>query len=439
MASLFQYAWLGSVNEAIHNGRKLFLSRDAQTPAIKAEFEAAGLQLDRFVTENIVALALVQCVSVHHMMRLETIADSEQSRFWRCMLSVPLDGKLYCFKIVQLANLPRPIEFQQLSSRKVRGLVVQMEDLQPQRLLSLFEPPPPWLPANVVPDIVLRFPGPFVSLCCARRWNMLSMPNLSRIGNFGSCSMNINWRLLGMKSRDLPSAPLCFLGDSMRRHVVGRAELRGCSDLLRQYALDFDISDAENVGIYTHIEMCVASLQQLADDLDPMAFLQTVKKLDGRIVDDSSMGRIRSIPYRASYMVQIMCCADLLRNSDSLKDVLVQAIALIVPASIKPALMNLVDAARHATPNKGTISRWRMILDCSYMLVQRQYLESISDSGFAAYAMSDSSMQHGRDFEHIILKIIPEASLLQMHQAANDLIRLRWLGFESSYLKLIVS
>lgn len=47
------------------------------------------------------------------------------------------------------------------------------------------------------------------------------------------------------------------------------------------------------------------------------------------------------------------------------------------------------------------------------------------DGSFILSAMSDSSMQHGREFQHIVLMVIPKNAFRLLAKLANDLINLR--------------
>ena len=127
--------------------------------------------------------------------------------------------------------------------------------------------------------------------------------------------------------------------------------------------------------------------------------------------------------------------ADMLRNSASMRSALLQGLDLVLPAALKPLCLELLESSCTIEPSPSTISRFRFILDGSFMLCQRDLFEQTlmnAKTGFVTYAMSDSSMQHGRDFEHIYLLIIFKADLLKITRLANQLIHLRLLGCRCS-------
>jgi hypothetical protein len=92
----------------------------------------------------------------------------------------------------------------------------------------------------------------------------------------------------------------------------------------------------------------------------------------------------------------------------------------------------MVDAAPGALPGESSVSRWRFLLDYAMMQIERDDLQAKVRDGKSSvrYLMADSSMQHGRDFEHIIVRQIPTESLATLLRTANTLRDL-WLPLVS--------
>ena len=62
------------------------------------------------------------------------------------------------------------------------------------------------------------------------------------------------------------------------------------------------------------------------------------------------------------------------------------------------------------------------------MLQQRASNNNLSDNGCVRYMMADSSMQHGRDFEHIVVRTIKHDMLPELLDISIDLCEMWRLG-----------
>ena len=77
--------------------------------------------------------------------------------------------------------------------------------------------------------------------------------------------------------------------------------------------------------------------------------------------------------------------------------------------------------AKHAMPHKSTLSRWRLLVDGCFMMVERQRNASTNTSK-VRYLMADSSTQHGRDFEHVTALSIDGTDIVEAYENANALV-----------------
>ena len=48
----------------------------------------------------------------------------------------------------------------------------------------------------------------------------------------------------------------------------------------------------------------------------------------------------------------------------------------------------------------------------------------LQNCGIVTYMMADSSMQHGRDFEHVIVQTISKNDVLELFTVSNQLIQM---------------
>ena len=132
-----------------------------------------------------------------------------------------------------------------------------------------------------------------------------------------------------------------------------------------------------------------------------------------------------------------MCMSGLLRNSKSLRTVLMQSAQIILPPILQQHFLGQLDSCCKVMPSKSTVSRWRVVLDAAFMLSERHSRaeESAADSrGYARYMMADSSMRHGRDLEHIVFRSIALDNITRMFDSANTMINARLLGFPNGCL-----
>ena len=81
----------------------------------------------------------------------------------------------------------------------------------------------------------------------------------------------------------------------------------------------------------------------------------------------------------------------------------------------------MLDEAVTFVPRKSTISRWRLLMDGAFMLMMRRLHMPAGERSFVRYIMADSSMQHGRDFEHVVSLEINGKDLVNLLETANHL------------------
>ena len=121
----------------------------------------------------------------------------------------------------------------------------------------------------------------------------------------------------------------------------------------------------------------------------------------------------------------LMC--DSLRSSCYLRVVLLQALELCVPPVLLPSLKEAVGNPVAVAPSTASVSRWRLLLDAAFMLYMRSKntaAASCSSGGFVRYLMSDSSTQHGRQFQLTSVLSVRRQQVARLMHVANDLVAL---------------
>ena len=193
-------------------------------------------------------------------------------------------------------------------------------------------------------------------------------------------------------------------------------------------SVPINTATAEGQREYREVEECVLALQSLEDQMDPLAFIKTIKDIRGRANQLSMETTLRATPYKAAFLVKTLLMCDLLRNSGDLCDVLCHSIEILIPKVLWGPFKELLEVSRTILPDKSTVSRWRMLLDGAFMLFYRKHNAELLAGGSVRYFMADSSTQHGRDYEHIVVRTVRAAMLPVLLGHVQDLCDLWYLG-----------
>ena len=331
-------------------------------------------------------------------------------------------GSLYRVEVLDVYMLPKAIPLQQWTERRFKGMACYLEEGQKDRLIMMF--PHNILPeGKAPPDCVIRLPTAFADACITKHWTQFLLPHFPAKRH----PARVRWNTLGLDPRylALEQEPLSFSSFADAPTVSSEA-LADWADLLRVFASTIQPRSDLEQEKYEEVEKAVLGLQRLSDELTPTAFLKTIKHLEGQTSLGNMDRRVLGMTaYKAAFLVNIMCMAGLLRTSASLCQALERSLLLILPASLREACSRLVAQALKVFPHKGTISRWRFIIDAAHMVTQRKCFESMQASGgFYLYAMCDSSTQHGREFEHIYFQWMKADEIVPLFFLVNRLITL---------------
>ena len=184
---------------------------------------------------------------------------------------------------------------------------------------------------------------------------------------------------------------------------------------------DLDIHEEE----YRQVERCALLLSRLQEQMDATAFLRRARDMVGKAESVNLNSVARRRPYLVAFMLRALTMADLLRSSGDLRKSLEASLELLMPEVLQPAFRTLVAESRAAFPHPSTISRWRLLLDGAFMLVERK---QNSHNHVVRHMMADASTQHGHHVEHILVRCIREEQLVSLF---DDALRLQQLWSES--------
>ncbi|CAK9029029.1 Uncharacterized protein (Fragment) [Durusdinium trenchii] len=275
-----------------------------------------------------------------------------------------------------------------------------------------------------VPTLALRMAPQHAFLCSKGISKYIVLPDLPhrhKIG--GSRSLFLNWQLLG-----LGKPPPCPLSSSFedQKLEMNKAVAQQIGDVLKTFGKTLDVSDDFDLVEYGHVLQLVRVMNNMQEQLDPVYFHKACKDLQHRAAVTSLDGQVRrKLKYKVIWLLQVLLLADCLWNSAKLKAVVSKAIELVVPPLFIKVFREALRDSALLVPHKGTLSRWRLLLDGGFMLWCR---EKNKAGQYLRWMMTDSSTQHGRSFQLTTMLSLKAASAQRALLCAHEQIYLWYLG-----------
>ena len=202
--------------------------------------------------------------------------------------------------------------------------------------------------------------------------------------------------------------------------TIGRCELQAVADSLRGLSTRLNLQDEGDMAVFDAVEMQVASMQALCEQMDPVVFAKGIR--DMRSMANVQQARTKSLPYNVAFLMKAVIMSDMLKHDADLGRALRHCLRMVLPSGLVEACENMLDASACMMPHKSTISRWRVLVDGAFMLYTRvRHAAAADQQGHIRYMMADSSTQHGRDFEHIVISSVERGSLSELHDDAMTL------------------
>ena len=432
--------WLGSLGHLRRAAIRVDTGHAAGSPSVKRLLGEAGFQNDDSVlslSDRAFALVELEIEGVYHL--LQKLSDEQQIQlsFWETVADLDLHGRAFWFRVKRIVRLAHDVPLRRWCDKKFRGFVNRLEPEQCLSLICALESHPCWLPADGAGgacSVMLRVPGPYAKLVALGQWTSLLLPHLpaggGHGGNAGTSAIQISWDMLSVKPSELPAVPAVF--DDFDVHGPGgvdaaeiNAELvRRSVDWMRTLASGEQLVGEDDM---TDLLTCIIDMQSFQKQLTPLHFMQNAKELKGRHHwTDSTKVLASRVPYKVSFLLRAMLMGDLLRHSGTLRQVLSMAIGMVLPSTLRKCFQGLLESCAQVIPAASTISKWRLVLDAAIMVHERQANDSERNGRKLRHFMADSSSQHNRSFEYIVVTATDEAALPELLQSVRDIVAL-WL------------
>ena len=347
--------------------------------------------------------------------------------FFSSLTDSDLDGHAHFFIVRNLFPLPQPMLLQPFGNRQFQGFVGRLGEGRPGRLAQqcVF---PDW--AGNVEEVytTVRIPHRFVSRYVAREFTSVLLPQLRRR------PFQFSWERLGLpaSSSRRSAAPCSRKSEGQpERGVLSFQTAMTAADELRLHALTIHLGSFEGIDRYRAISHAVRALQAFQDEQSPVALQKTIMQARGEVAYEVELNdEVQAVPpgqrggvaYKVPHMLKTFCLASLLNTSSSIPRVLRTAVQLLVIPSLRTMMDDCFNCFASFVPLKSTISRWRVLIDVAMMLSERDKCSADHAPAYVRYLQADSSKQHGREFQHMVVLSIEKQRLPHLLLCANSLI-----------------
>lgn len=369
---------------------------------------------------------LVEVGTPHMFDFMERYTESTtlQLQFWQNILP---NSDRYVFQVKHFCSLAQPVPLLQCSDRLLKGMIVSLEPGQAERLWGRLELPHHWVDM-VCPTIAVRLPPQHAFLSSTGIFSNLVVPDAGkRVEKGGSKGLFIDWQMLGISK---PSRPKSDSVQITKDLDFDKNVARDVGNVLKQFAENLDVTDDFDCIEYNHVVQLVRVMLDMQEQLDPVYFHKVCRDLQHRAAIVCADGsQRRKLKYKVMWLLQVLIMSDCLRQTGHLKKVILKSIELVVPPVLVNVFRDALTNAALAVPHKGTLSRWRLLLDGGFMLWQRAKNKA---GTCLRWMMTDSSTQHGRSFQLTSLLSLHVESAAQALSYANELVLLWFL--DSTYL-----
>jgi hypothetical protein len=412
--------WCASLGYLKLQARRVYIPLEAAHDDVVQSLRAAEVSDAVASQANVIfGIVLLSLGQSYSFMQVYTAAERLQINFWEALLDyMVLDGRLFRFEVRHAVHLEQPVPLMQCGNSKQRGFVVGLEAGQADNLWPMLDEQEQALFGVRPPTVAVRLAPQHACLVVHGIWHSIFLPHLPRVWDAGarggSTSMHVKWDLLGIEQPDVGEPPALL---SISPELSAQMALE-VADALRHAARAM-VGDGER---YEHMQSFVHCMQYVHNQLQPVYFAKMVKDLRNRASHTSfdAIAR-RRLKYNTGWLLKVFLFSDCLRNSGELGLAMRHALQAIVPPTLLPMMQAVVDHAGDIQPSKGTLSRWRLLLDGSLMLWHRRQNGQLMNE-FTRYMQADSSVQHGRCFQIVCMQSIRNGELRRCFLDVSDLI-----------------
>ena len=113
------------------------------------------------------------------------------------------------------------------------------------------------------------------------------------------------------------------------------------------------------------------------------------------------------------FLLNMFCVCKQLKSDSALYKALLFATRAALPPHLVASQLRVLE--RLSLPGPSLMSRLRLKLDCAYMMHMRQQWADWLHDGCVIYVGSDASPQGGRNYEMVVLRIVLQKFLPDMH------------------------
>eukprot|EP00959_Pyramimonas_sp_CCMP1952_P308223 6450492-Pyramimonas_sp.AAC.1 len=269
--------------------------------------------------------------------------------------------QLLRFQVVHICPLENLEVIQQLSDRVYRGSVCQMEAGQPDMLFEKLGADWPY----ECPQITVRLPSPLAALCSKKACSDFLLPHDTVTK--GVKYLRVRLDLLELEPLPPPAEVRPFAGDG--DVVLTPGILRRISDQLRAAARTLDPASEMDEEEYKSLEESILLLDHVAVQLSPAEVHRQMVGCKRGGIGIEVGGRTPLS--RTLYMIKAFMLCNLLKESGKIHTSLMYAISLALPPALLECVKQYVNTNSKFKLSKGTVSRWKMLIDGALLLYGR--------------------------------------------------------------------
>ena len=408
--------WLLSLDTLRIKGRRINVS-------VQATFRLADAEK---ADARIIALAQIdseEIVPYHNLLPLDA-GGKVQLRFWQTMLGQQLSGAAYLIRVRETFALREAFDLTRTSLRKMRGFLVTLDEPNGTLATKLLVNEADL--GEVTPACALRVPLPHIRQITDGVWKTLLLPHVPATEVGGTSALILDWDRAGIAAPAFPHYAYAALKENL---VLDQPVLEAVLDMLKENVSALDPQDEFKSVEFQKWQRVATILEDTHDALDETSLARCARDMFGTagLLVDGSRGARRQ--YQAAYLVKALVLANTLRNSASLRSAVEKAVRMVLPPVLLKPFQAIIAASEQHFPHPSTISRWRTLLDGAYMLYQRKCnAEPQKSRNCVRYLLADASVQHRRDFEHIMVAQIDCSQLPELWRLAAELLRLWFPG-----------
>ena len=413
------------VNAAVSRCKDLFLDREIKL------HRGLSSELERFSRDyptgsHLAALVALEPSAQHHALLPLTECEETQRQAWRQLIQTDLHGKMFYFRVVALEPLRLPVPIELVGRQYKKRFFGSVNESWGEQFFTnnMMNLPPAqlrwWkglLPDGHHPSVLLRLPRAILTLVLEGHWRYIAIPDLARndLGLLAgwNCFPDANSiRLQCLRNSELPSQ-LFFqpaTGDVVQKipeefsvfTSAGRKALQGVLQSASRALLGGRPGEGQTRDALL-LDLLAAA--RAVEDAEDNHLVSSRLHLSGTF-------RVR---YHVGSLLQYFFLAGFLRNDSVIRPVLELAVQSALPPDVSASALKFIrgdEGPGLRIPSASTISRIRFKVDVAWMLLFREQLKGMLDSGgVSIFAQTDATAQAGRQYQMIILNIVRHKDL----------------------------